>query len=515
MANETGSAEARPTAQDGTKVAEAGIEPAPACTFVIFGAHGDLTKRLLMPAFYNLSCSKLLAGSFRIVGVDRVDATDDAWRGELTQTMQEFTRDPDAEFYTPKIDEQGWGWLTQRMSYVRADFTNADDIARLGKGLSGNVIFYLAVAGRFFGGIVEQLGQSGLLKQDGGFRRVVIEKPFGHDLASAKALNAQILGQGDEAQFFRIDHFLGKETIQNIMALRFANGIFEPLWRRDHIDYVEITAAETIGVESRGAFYEPTGALRDMVPNHLFQMLSMVAMEPPNSFEAEAVRTEKARLVEATRPVKLADVVHGQYTAGAIGDAKVPAYRDEPNVARDSTTETYIALKLMVDNWRWAGVPFYLRTGKRLAARRTEIVVHFKPAPYAMFKNTPVDQLTRNNLTLNIQPRQGLTLSLSGKVPGPKMELSEIDLRFRYEDAFKIAPNVGYETLLYDCMIGDATLFQRADNIEAGWAVVDPTVKDWSRGKTEPAMYASGSEGPDAADALLAAAGHGWTKLVR
>ena len=508
-----GSASVKPSAPSAA-VAPAAAEPAPPCTMVIFGAHGDLTKRLLMPALYNLVAGKLLPDGFRVVGVDRVEGNDQAWRDELGKTMQEFTRDPSAEFYVKEIDQQVWGWVTQRLSYHQADFTKAEDVKALGATLKGNVLFYLAVAARFFGGIVDQLGEAGLLKQaDGAFRHVVIEKPFGSDLASAKALNAQILKQADESQFFRIDHFLGKETIQNIMALRFANGIFEPLWNREHVDSVQITASETVGVEQRGAFYEPTGALRDMVPNHLFQMLAMIAMEPPNSFDAEDVRSEKAKLVEAVEPVRPENVVRGQYTAGTLQGKQVPAYRDEPGVAKDSVTETYIALKLLIGNWRWAGVPFYLRTGKNMESRRTEIVVHFRQAPYALFKDTPVDKLTPNIMVFSIQPKEGLTLAISAKQPGPVMRLAGVDLRFRYEDAFTVTPNVGYETLLYDCMKGDTTLFQRADNIEAGWAVVEPALKGAADGSIKVEDYASGTAGPAGADALLQRDGRAWHSL--
>ena len=508
-----GSATAQPTSS-GSTAAPAATVPAPACTMVIFGAHGDLTKRLLMPALYNLGASKLLPDAFRVIGVDRVAGDDQAWRTELGQTMQEFTKDPSAEFYVKEIDQSVWGWVTQRLSYHQADFTRPEDIKALGQSLHGNVVFYLAVAARFFGGIVDQLGEAGLLKQEeGAFRRVVIEKPFGSDLESARALNTQILKQADESQFFRIDHFLGKETIQNIMALRFANGIFEPLWNREHIDSVQITAAETVGVEQRGAFYEPTGALRDMVPNHLFQMLAMIAMEPPNSFDAEDVRSEKAKLVKAVEPVKPENVVRGQYAAGTLKGRQVPAYRDEPGVARDSVTETYVALKLLIDNWRWAGVPFYLRTGKNMANRRTEIVVHFRQAPYALFRDTPVDKLTPNIMVFSIQPKEGLTLALSAKQPGPTMKLAGVDLRFRYEDAFVVTPNVGYETLLYDCMKGDTTLFQRADNIEAGWAVVEPAIRGAADGSIKVETYASGTAGPAGADALLNRDGRAWHAL--
>ncbi len=505
-----GSARPPPTSP-GAQVSAGGAHPAPPATLVIFGAHGDLTKRLLMPALYNLAGGGLLDDGFKIVGVDRVASDAGHWRDELTSTMQEFTHDKTAEFYVEHVDEKTWGWVTQRLDYLQADFTKKEDMAKLAEHAKGNVVFYLAIAARFFGDVVEQLGGAGLLKQeDGAFRRVVIEKPYGADLDSAKKLNARVLSQADEQQIFRIDHFLGKETVQNIMALRFANGIFEPLWRRDHIDYVEITAAETIGVEQRGAFYEPTGALRDMVPNHLFQLLSMVAMEPPNSFDAEAVRNEKAKLLQAIHPVSAEDVVLGQYDAGSVQGHEVPAYRSEPNVAPDSNTETYVALKLLIDTWRWAGVPFYLRTGKRLGGRQTEVVVHFRKPPYALFRDTAVETLTPNVLTLDIQPHEGLTLSISAKHPGPKMELSPVQLLFRYKDAFELAPNVGYETLIYDCLIGDPTLFQRADMIEASWAAVDPAIQHFG---DAPELYKAGSAGPDAADKLLARAGHFWSEM--
>ncbi len=496
-----------------------GTHPAPPCTLVIFGAGGDLTKRLLMPALYNLSGSILLPADFKIIGLDRTDTDDNGWRQSLTDTMQSFTKDKTAEFYTPHIDEKQWGWVTEKMSYFKADFDQDDTYKALAEKIGGedrSVVFYLAVASRFFGPIVDHLGQSGLLKQseDGKtFRRVVIEKPFGSDLQSARELNARILKQGDESQFYRVDHFLGKETIQSIMAVRFANGMFEPTWRREYIDHVQITVAETIGVEQRGAFYEPTGCLRDMVPNHLFQLLCMTGMEPPNSFAAEDVRTEKAKLIEGTQPVKVEECVRGQYTAGQEFGQPVKGYREEANVAPDSKTETYVALKLHIENWRWAGVPFYLRTGKRLGARRTEIAIHFKPAPYQIFKDTSVDKLAPNIVKLMIDPDQGIDTQFNAKVPGPVMTLGKVDTSFKYKDFFEEKPNVGYETLLYDCMIGDATLFQRADNIEASWAVVQPLIEAASAG-AEPEPYAAGSAGPKGADDLLAKDGRHWLPLT-
>ncbi len=493
-----------------------GTVQAPPCTLVIFGAGGDLTKRLLMPALYNLSGSHLLPDDFKILGLDRTPQDTDQWRASLTETMQSFTKDKTAEFYTPKIDDATWGSVTSKMTYLAADFGQPETFQKIAQTLgdNGNAVFYLAVASRFFGPIVDQLGQSGLLKQENNrFRRVVIEKPFGSDLPSAQALNARILKQADESQFYRIDHFLGKETIQSIMAVRFANGMFEPTWRREYIDHVQITAAETIGVEQRGSFYEPTGCLRDMVPNHLFQLLCMTAMEPPNSFSAEAVRTEKAKLVEAIHPVTPENMVRGQYTAGTEFGQPVAGYRQEAHVDPNSHTETYVALRLNIENWRWAGVPFYLRTGKRLAGRRTEIAIHFKPAPYAIFRDTPVDKLTPNILKLMVDPEQGITTQFSAKIPGPVMALGKVTNSFLYKDFFEEQPNVGYETLLYDCMMGDATLFQRADNIEAAWAVVQPALDTWGKGG-DPEMYAAGSEGPAAADQLLARDGRHWLPLV-
>src|SRR5580698_4768427 len=347
---------------------------APACAMVIFGAAGDLTKRLVVPALYNLVAAGRLPDGFRIVGVDLADLTAEQWRKNLTDQIQQFVG-KDGEFELNRLDQKSWGWLTERMSYVQGDLNDPAAYQKLGVHLAeldktatqGNHLFYLAVADRFFGPAITRLAAAGLTKEsDGQWRRVVVEKPFGHDLASAKALNAEILNALEEHQIYRIDHFLGKETVQNIMALRFANGLFEPLWNRQHIDHVQITAAETVGVERRGRFYEKTGALRDMVPNHVFQLLAMTAMEPPISFDADAVRAKKAEVIQAIHPIDpaqaLQDVVRGQYGAGSVLGQAAQAYRSEPDVAPDSNTETYIAWKLKIDNWRWAGVPFYLRT---------------------------------------------------------------------------------------------------------------------------------------------------------
>jgi glucose-6-phosphate 1-dehydrogenase len=482
---------------------------APPCTLVVFGAGGDLTKRLLMPALYNLAGSGLLSEDLTILGLDRLDHTDESWAAALTETMQSFTHDATAEFHAAQIDPRAWNWVRSRLRYLQVDFQDPAAYATLGSRLRGNVVFYLAVAARFFGPIVTQLGGAGLLKeQAGAFRRVVIEKPFGSDLPSAKALNREILSAAGENQFYRIDHFLGKETVQSILAIRFANSIFEPIWNHAHIDHVQITAAETIGVEQRGAFYEPTGALRDMVPNHMFQLLCMAAMEPPDTLQAEAVRSAKARLAEAVLPIRPEDAVRGQYTAGCVLGQEVRAYREEPRVAPDSRTETYVALRLTIDTPRWAGVPFYLRTGKYLTARHTEIAVQFKRSPHRLFPGAAGFNLMR----LQIDPEQGAELRFDVKVPGPEMRLGRATMAFRYGDIFPERPYVGYETLLYGCMVGDATLFQRADNIEAGWAAVQPLLDSWRSG--EPEFYASGSAGPAGADALLGRDGRSWLPLA-
>jgi glucose-6-phosphate 1-dehydrogenase len=480
---------------------------------VIFGAGGDLTKRLLMPALYNLAGSHLLSENLRVLGIDHSDNTDEGWRSALSETMQSFTRDESAEFHAKQIDAAAWGWVRQRLSYLQGDFEQAPLYGDLTHRLQGNVVFYLAVPARFFGPIIDHLGAAGLLKESGNdaFRRVVIEKPFGADLSSAKNLNARILKSAAESQFYRIDHFLGKETVQSILAVRFANAMYEPVWCRDFIDHVQITAAETIGVEQRGSFYEATGALRDMVPNHLFQLLCMTAIEPPSSLDADAIRTAKAKLVECVKPIQPEHAVRGQYTAGKIAEEAVAGYLQEPHVSPDSATETYVALKLAIENERWSGVPFYLRTGKRLIGRRTEIAVRFKKARAPLFADAPGMDEQSDLLRIQIDPTHGIETILNVKVPGPKMQLAPVATSFRYDDYFQQKPNVGYETLLYDCMIGDATLFQRADNIETSWAAIDPLLHGW--GKGTPELYAAGSEGPAGADALLAREGRQWLKL--
>jgi len=515
------------TTEDSSEAAD-GAVAAPPCVMAIFGGAGDLTKRLVMPALYNLSCSKRLSDGFRIVGVDLASLTTEAWRDNLTEMMNAFVAQGGASG-AGGLDQAGWRFLTDRMSYLQGDLTNPETYRRLGEhlatpdksaGAPGNHIFYLAIADRFFGTVVAGLGAAGLTaEKDGQWRRVVIEKPFGHDLASAKALNAEILKTLQESQIYRIDHFLGKETVQNIMALRFANGLFEPSWNRGRIDHIQITVAETVGVEHRGKFYERTGALRDMVPNHVLQLLAMTAMEPPNSFDAEAVRAKKAEVIEAIRPLDsaqaLTDAVRGQYDAGVVLGAPVRAYRHEPDVASDSTTETFIAWKLTIDNWRWAGMPFYLRTGKSMARRSTEIAVRFHQAPIALFRDTDVERMNPNWMILRIQPDEGVSLEFAAKRPGPTVRLANVSMDFAYKTYFKTAPNTGYETLIYDCMIGDATLFQRADNIEAGWQAVQPILDAWANNPPgDFPNYVAGGSGPEAAAELLARDGRAWRPLA-
>ena len=501
---------------------------APPCVMVIFGASGDLTKRLLMPALYNLTRARRLSESFAVIGVDRSAWSEEDFRTHLGEGVRSFVSDTGGGGTAEAFDPDTWDLIASRMSHIDGDATDPEMHRRLAQrlkeveaehGTGGNVLFYLAVASSLFGPIVERLAEAGLTEErDGAWRRVIIEKPFGIDLPSARALDERLLKVVTEPQIYRMDHFLGKETVQNIMVLRFANGIFEPLWNRDHIDHVQITVAETVGVERRASFYEATGALRDMVPNHVFQLLSLTAMEPPNSFAADAVRTEKDKVLEALLPLAGDDarrnVVRGQYTAGIVRGRPVNAYRGEEGVKPDSMTETYVAMQLAIDNWRWADVPFYLRTGKAMTRRTTEIAIQFKRVPFALFRDTPVEGLTPNVLALQIQPDEGISLQFGAKQPGPEIRLGGVRMDFKYRDYFHTEPSTGYETLVYDCMIGDAMLFQRADSVEAGWAVVQPILDLWQNDKTAPLeFYPAGTAGPDGADQLLARTGRKWRPI--
>ena len=495
-------------------------QPAGPCVMVIFGATGDLTKRKLIPAIYNLAESKLLARDFAVVGIAKDNLTTDSFRAQISEDMKTFA--------TGQLDEAVRNWLVERVYYLSGDFKDAELYRNLGglvrqvdeqHGTHGNYFYYLATAPIFFGEIIRQLGAAGLAhEEEGRWRRVVIEKPFGTDLETARALNAEIREVLKEDQVFRIDHYLGKETVQNILVFRFGNGIFEPIWNRRYIDHVQITAGETVGVEQRGGYYDHAGALRDMVPNHLFQLISLTAMEPPISFEANAVRDEQAKVLNAIQPILPEEVlmraVRGQYDAGESDQERVPAYRAEPQVAPDSKTETYVAIKLLIDNWRWADVPFYLRTGKRLAKRETEIAIQFRRAPFVLFRDTPVDRLRTNRLVIHIQPDEGISLRFGAKIPGPIMRLGAVEMDFDYVDYFGEHPSTGYERLLYDCMIGDATLFQRADMVEAGWSVIAPIQDLW---KALPPRsfpnYAAGSWGPKEADELLERDGREWLQI--
>jgi glucose-6-phosphate 1-dehydrogenase len=500
---------------------------APPVNLFLFGAHGDLVKRLLVPSLYNLTRDGLVGDALRIIGVDHNKVTDEAYREKLADFMRELSAKNTASANAEGgegpagVDPKLWDPLAQRISYLEGDFLDDATYQAIAQRIQSsgtrNAVFYLATAPRFFCEVIRRLSHAGLLEEnDSQFRRVIVEKPFGSDLKTAQELNAGILAVMNEKQVYRIDHYLGKETVQNILVSRFANGLFEAFWNNHYVDHVQITAAETVGVEQRGNFYERTGALRDMVPNHLFQLLAMVAMEPPTAFGADAVRSEKAKVIAAIRPQSAHEArrnsVRGQYAAGEMNGKLVTAYREEDRVAPDSCTETYVALKLWVDNWRWAGVPFYLRTGKRLSKRNTEIAICFKPAPMSPFRDTHVHHMRPNYLIIQIQPDEGMWFDFQAKKPGTTLEIDNIQMGFAYADFFQMRPSTGYETLLYDCMIGDQTLFQRADNIENGWRAVQPFLDAWE-GCTDVHLYAAGSEGPEAADELLRRDGRVWHSL--
>ncbi|HVH87954.1 MAG TPA: glucose-6-phosphate dehydrogenase [Terriglobales bacterium] len=493
-------------------------KPAGPCALVVFGAAGDLTKRKLIPALYNLAKDKLLPDNFAVVGVSVDDLSGEAFREQVTQFL-------DKEDHR----HETWRWFNERLYYERGDFAEDSTYGCLSNKLSeidshygteGNYLFYLATAPKFFAQIVQQLGQHTLAREENGhWRRVIIEKPFGHDLDSARTLNAQIQSVLTENQIYRIDHYLGKETVQNLLVFRFSNSIFEPLWNDRYIDHVQITNAETVGVERRGGYFDNVGTMRDMVPNHIMQLISLTAMEPPASFKSEAVRDEQAKVLHAMKAFNPDDVLHdtvrGQYGEGQIEGERVPGYRKEPGVSPESRTETFVAMKLAIDNWRWAGIPFYVRSGKRLSKRHTEITIQFKKTPLQIFQDTAGHKLRTNQLVIQIQPEEGMMLSFGAKIPGSTVRVGSVDMSCEYAKYFKTEPKTGYEVLLYDCMIGDPTLFQRADMVEAGWTVVDPVLDVW---RAVPPRkfpnYAAGTWGPKESDDLLERDGRKWRSIA-
>ena len=496
-------------------------QPADPCVMVIFGASGDLTKRKLIPALLNLAKDGLLSEHFAVIGVSRSEMSHEAFREKLRK---------DAEELGPaSFDAATWAWLEPRLYYLAGDIGDSDAYGRLRlqmeevnerHGAKGNYFYYLATAPRFFSEAVDQLGAAGMAQeQNGRWRRVIFEKPFGTDLDSARKLNLDVQKVLAEHQIYRIDHYLGKETVQNILVFRFANGIFEPLWNHRYIDHVQITVAESIGVEDRGGYYDHSGALRDMVPNHIFQLISLTTMEPPVSFEADAVRDEQAKALRSISPMTPEEVlqmtVRGQYGEGTVDGELAPAYRSEKDVPPNSNTETFVAMKLTMDNWRWAGVPIYLRTGKRMPGRATEIAIQFNRAPFMLFRKTDVNRLPPSRLILRLQPDEGISLSFGAKVPGPVVNLDTVNMDFKYKDYFGATPSTGYERLLYDCMLGDATLFQRADMTEASWKIVAPLMDVWNAlpPRNFP-NYASGTWGPQAAEELLTRDGRYWLRCA-
>jgi glucose-6-phosphate 1-dehydrogenase len=488
------------------------------CVMVIFGATGDLTKRKLFPALYYLALEGFLPESFAIIGVGRQELSGSSFCKQIISDLKNFVG--------KDIDNNLIKWFEERTYYTGGDFDDDKslfpDIKNLlgevteTHGIPENFFYYMAIPPFLFANVADKIVKHGLGKQNGtNWRRFIFEKPFGRDLESAKNLNKDLLEILDENQIYRIDHYLGKETVQNILVFRFGNSIFEPIWNRNFVDHVQITVAEDLGVEKRGGYYDKAGALRDMIPNHIFQLITLTAMEPPVSFEADAVRDEQAKILQAIQPFSpesvLNETVRGQYDSGEIGEENVSAYRDEEGVPAESDTETYAALKLSIDNWRWAGVPFYIRTGKRMPRKHTTILIQFKKAPFVLFRDTSIEKLTTNRIVIHIQPDEGITLHFGAKVPGPLVKMGSVDMDFDYADHFDEKVSTGYERLLYDCMVGDATLFQRADMVEASWRVVSPVLDVW---KAIPARnfpnYKAGTWGPKDGDELLLNDGRAW-----
>jgi glucose-6-phosphate 1-dehydrogenase len=486
-------------------------------TIVIFGASGDLTKRKLIPSLYNLASYALMSPNTAIVGLARREMSSELFRDQLTQEIKQFG--------TQKIDPVLWAKFLERIYYCQGDIDNPATYKKLGQllseiekkhGTNGNTLFYLSVQPAYFGAIAEQLKASGLASEaEGQWRRVIIEKPFGRDLSSARALNAVLSASLQEKQIYRIDHYLGKETAQNLLVFRLGNSMFEPIWNRRYIDHVQITVAESIGVEGRGSFYETAGAFRDVMQNHMFMLMALVAMEPPISLTGEAVRNEKVKLLESLRLLTPEEVlqgtVRGQYGPGVVDGKKTLGYREEPNVSPTSTVETFAAIKLAIDNWRWAGVPFYLRSGKRLPQRSTEIVVRFKSTPISLFTDCESDPVGANRLIMHIQPQEGITIQVRAKTPGPSICTSGVKMEFDYCQFGQLAPTTGYEKLLYDCMVGDSTLFHRTDMVEAAWKAADPILDAWGNNPPKDfPNYAPGDWGPTAAESLMKQGNHVW-----
>ena len=486
------------------------------CAMVLFGASGDLAKRKVIPALFDLAAHDSLGERYSVVGFARTPMTDESFRqtaGEAAKTISEGG----------PIDPAKWNEFADNLFYSAGDYGDQDAYVRLSKRLTeldathnlcGNRIFYLSTPPEVYADIIEQLGRAGLSRpcHPKAWVRIIVEKPFGRDLGSAKELNQIVHNVFEENQVYRIDHYLGKDTVQNLLVLRFGNGIFEPLWNRNYVDHVQITAAETLGVERRGGFYETAGALRDMIQSHVLQLTSLVAVEPPASFDATAVRNEKLKVLQSIRPFDLEAVaqavVRGQYAKGSSSGKTVPGYRQEQGVSQQSRTETFVAARLLIDNWRWANVPFYLRTGKRLAKRSTEIVIQFKRAPHVVFRGREAEP---NRLILNIQPDEGISISFGAKRPGTEMSIGNVNMDFSYKEGFGEATRSAYATLVNDCVRGDATLFDRGDNVEAAWQLVDPILDVWSAAKTASVpQYASGSWGPRESDALLERDGRKW-----
>ncbi len=491
------------------------------CSIVIFGASGDLTSRKLIPALYHLFCEKQLPDPFRIIGFARREKSDQTWREELKEGLKQFSRHKE-------IDPSQWEKFSSNLFYCQGEFGDGMAYQRLQQQLGAfehellrrNLLFYLSTSPSQFAEVVGHLSQSGLLHKDepqGSWQRVVVEKPFGNDLTSAQQLNRELTRHAHEKQIFRIDHYLGKETVQNILMFRFSNAIFEQLWNRQSVDHIQITVSEKLGVGSRGGYYEEAGALRDMVQNHLLQVLALVAMEPPVSLEAESIRDEKVKLLKSIRllhPSQIAQsVVRGQYSAGEIDGEKRIAYREEEKVRPDSNVETFVALRFLIDNWRWSGVPFYLRMGKSLPVSASEVRIQFRPTPNVLFAAQCGPKLDSNAITLRLQPNEGIFLRFNGKVPGANLQIRTVRMQFDYDSEFGAYTPEAYERLLLEAISGDATLFIRRDEVETAWAIVDPIREGWgTQPLTEREFYPAGSWGPVVADDLLTPRGHRWRR---